>query len=157
MRTLGISHIGLGAADLDRTVHFYTHVLGLPIVHEMDYNEVPSLLSAPQRPRRRAVYVRAGEGDQAVVLVIGTIDEGGRKTPIMLDEIGIHHFSMWVDDIDALHQRLVESGTEILLPPVDVASYHVDQADRGRNGGPCRTLFFRDPDGIMLQADQRVA
>lgn len=156
MTTFGISHIGLGVADLDQSVDFYHHVLGLPIVHEMDYDEVPGLLSRPDELRRRAVYLRAGKGDQAVVLVIGTIDEGNQKTAPLLDELGVHHFSFWVDDIDALHQRLVAAGIEILLPPVDIAAYHVDQADHGRNAGPCRTLFFRDPDGIMLQADQRI-
>lgn len=156
MMTLGVSHIGLGVRDLDRSVHFYNKVLGLPIVHRMDYDEVPQILRHPERPARRAVYFQAGSGANSVVLVMGTIDREDDHSALLLDELGIHHFSFWVDDIHALHRRLVDAGVEVIFEPVDVDVYHVDRSDSAPGPGPCATMFFRDPDGLLLQADQRL-
>jgi catechol 2,3-dioxygenase-like lactoylglutathione lyase family enzyme len=157
MASLGISHIGIGVRDLEKSVHFYNKVLGLPIVRKMEYDEMRQLLRHPERPARRSVYFRVGDGPSAVVIVMGTIDGEDRHGPILLDELGIHHFSFWVDDIRALHQRLIDAQVEVTFEPVDVEVYHVDQSEPARGAGPCATMFFRDPDGILLQADQRLA
>lgn len=155
MKISGVSHIGIGVQDLEKSEHFYNKILGLPIVHRMEYDETPHILRYPERLFRRAIYVKVGVGDAAVVLVIGTIDKENDKAAILLDELGLHHFAFWVDDIHDLHRRLRDNGIEVLMDPVDCAQYHVDQSDT-RAGGPCATMFFRDPDGIMLQADQRL-
>lgn len=156
MNTEGVSHIGMGVRDLERSVDFYHRVLGMPIVHTMEYNEIPHILRHPQRPFRRAVYFKTGAEAGAAVIVMGTIDEADSHQALLLDELGVHHFAFWVRDIHALHRRLVSEGIEIVLAPLDVETYHVDQQDSERGPGPCATMFFRDPDGILLQADQRL-
>jgi catechol 2,3-dioxygenase-like lactoylglutathione lyase family enzyme len=152
----GISHFGIGVSDLERSVDFYHRVLGLPIVHRMEYNEIPHILRHPQRPFRRAVYFKTGSAPDASVIVMGTIDVEDSHRALLLDELGVHHFAFWVDDIHGLHERLVAEGVEILLKPLDVDVYHVDQTDVAIGPGPCATMFFRDPDGILLQADQHL-
>lgn len=152
----GVSHIGLGVRDLDRSIRFYRDILGLEVVHTMDYDEVPQILRHPDDLRRKAAYFRVGEGEAATVLVIGTINEADRTTPLLLDELGVHHFAFWVDDIELLARRLADAGIETLLEPVEVSSYALDLAPASKGSkGPWKTMFFRDPDGIMLQADQR--
>lgn len=153
MEMQGISHIGIGVKDLARSVEFYRDVLGLPIVHEMNYDEIPQILRYPDDPRRQAAYFRVGTGDRSVIIVMGTIHDDDRNHALLLDELGLHHFAFWVDDITALRSRLENAGADILTLPMYAEVYHVDH---GRNSGPCTTMFFRDPDGIMLQADQRV-
>ncbi len=50
-------------------------------------------------------------------------------------------FSWWVDDINATHDKLVKAGVKVLVPP--------RKADTGT------TCLFEDPDGIIVQIDQR--
>ncbi len=64
--------------------------------------------------------------------------------PIKLDEIGIHHVSFWVDDLDAVYADLVSQGIEFAVKPTVV-----DTQD-----GKFKSAFLQDPDGILIQFDE---
>ena len=65
-------------------------------------------------------------------------------TPIMLDQIGISHVSFTVPNVDEVTQRLLAQGAQTCGP-----------ADAFReSNGHIRTVFFRDPDGILVQFDE---
>ena|SRR5205809_1990740 len=65
-------------------------------------------------------------------------------TPIMLDQIGISHVSFTVPNVEAVTQRLLAQGVQTCGP-----------ADAFRDAqGHLRTVFFRDPDGILVQFDE---
>jgi catechol 2,3-dioxygenase-like lactoylglutathione lyase family enzyme len=65
----------------------------------------------------------------------------------MLDQVGISHVSFTVSDLDALTTRLLDNQMET-CGPVD--------AFKDANGR-IRTVFFRDPDGILVQFDDGTA
>ena len=65
-------------------------------------------------------------------------------TPIMLDQVGISHVSFTVPNVEAVTQRLLAQGAQTCGP-----------ADAFRDAqGHLRTVFFRDPDGILVQFDE---
>lgn len=68
-----------------------------------------------------------------------------------MGELGVHHFGFWVDDVDAVAERARASGAEFFLGPA-VA----DSKEYGEPAGkPMRMLLLRDPDGNVVQFDQR--
>jgi catechol 2,3-dioxygenase-like lactoylglutathione lyase family enzyme len=71
---------------------------------------------------------------------------------IKLDQVGISHFSWWVDDLRAMHEKLKAAGVNILVPPAET-----DSSGYGETSGrKYLTCLFEDPDGIIVQLDQRV-
>src|SRR3989442_9443931 len=64
--------------------------------------------------------------------------------PIKLDQIGISHVSFTVPSVAQLTQQLLAKGYQTAGPP----DAFQDQAGR------IRTVFFFDPDGILVQFDE---
>jgi catechol 2,3-dioxygenase-like lactoylglutathione lyase family enzyme len=72
--------------------------------------------------------------------------------PARLFQTGVHHFSFWVDEIDAIVARVRAAGFEVLFDPAvaDTVAYGEPP------GGKVASTFLRDPDGNYVQLDQRV-
>jgi catechol 2,3-dioxygenase-like lactoylglutathione lyase family enzyme len=95
--------------------------------------------------QRRVVHLQAGAGRHIPVLVVTEHpgDTVGGE-PIMLDQVGISHLSFTVDNVDDLTKHLLAQGAETCGPP-----------DAFKDAqGRTRTVFFRDPDGILVQFDE---
>jgi catechol 2,3-dioxygenase-like lactoylglutathione lyase family enzyme len=154
MQLRGVSHLGIGVTDIDRSIHFYRDVLGLEMLLKTQYDETPHLLRYPDEPHRHAAFFKVGQGDATMVLVLGTRNRADTSRAPLLDEVGVNHFAFWVDDIEALHRRLIDAGVEVRMEPFDVANYLVDQKSAPGDPKLARTMFFHDPDGLLMQADQ---
>jgi catechol 2,3-dioxygenase-like lactoylglutathione lyase family enzyme len=59
-------------------------------------------------------------GDRGGFLVLSERPGGTPGEAINLDQVGISHFSWWVDDLRALHDKLKAAGVKILVPPSEV-------------------------------------
>lgn len=57
---------------------------------------------------------RAGEARRGIYMTDGTMNVAllGKETPE--EEIGIYHFGMWVDDLDAAEKQVVKAGGKYL-------------------------------------------
>ena len=152
------SHIAIGVRDLERSLAFYCDVLGMTVIRDA-VNEPPAdQLYAPDvgSTRRREVMLRmdGNEGESygdRLFLALSQSDELAANAPLDLGQIGIHHVGFWVDDIPALVERLRAAGIE----PVSVK----DTVGTGYGESPdqrMRAMFVKDPDGTILQFDQRV-
>ena len=65
--------------------------------------------------------------------------------PAEMFQLGIHHFSFWVDDIDAIHNRAKAAGATVVVEPSERGA---DTAAYGEPPGRfVRTMFINDPDG----------
>jgi catechol 2,3-dioxygenase-like lactoylglutathione lyase family enzyme len=78
---------------------------------------------------------------------------GSPGTAIKLDEVGISHFSWWVDDLRATHEKLKAAGVKVLVAPAEVDSGGYGEKSERKY----LTCLFEDPDGIIVQLDQRVS
>ena len=150
----GISHVAIGVRDMERSLRFYRDVLGL----EVRYDQVQpiggmgSLYKNPQKGQRRAAHLHYGKGESRGFLVLTEMPGGTPGEAIKLDEVGISHFSWWVEDVRAAYEKLKAAGVKILVPP-----YETDAAGYGETSvRKYLTCLFEDPDGIMVQLDQRV-
>ncbi len=139
----GVSHLAIGVRDMERSIRFYRDLLGLEVKYDamQPVGPLSNLYRNPEKGQRRAVHLHYGKGESAGFLVLTEMPGGMKGEPIKLDDVGISHFSWWVDDINAMHDKLVKAGVKIMVPP--------RKADTGT------TCLFEDPDGIIVQIDQR--
>ena len=154
MTVTRIDHVGITVSDLDRALGFYRDLLGLEVMSDQTrpIGDMPTLYAKPETGKRRAVNLRYGKGPGRGFLVLSERPGGTPGEAIKLDEVGISHFSWWVDDLRAIHDKLKAAGIKILVAPSEV-----DPAGFGETSThKYLTCLFEDPDGIILQFDQRV-
>ncbi|GAA1947914.1 hypothetical protein GCM10009798_03810 [Nocardioides panacihumi] len=153
-----VSHIAIGVRDLERSLVFYRDVLGLSEIRDAANEPHRDALYGPEvtSTRRREVMLRwggnAGEdfGDR-VFLALSQSEELAENAPLHLGQIGIHHVGLWVEDVPALAERLRAAGHEPVSVVDTVGTGYGESADQ-----PMRAMFVKDPDGVVLQFDERV-
>jgi catechol 2,3-dioxygenase-like lactoylglutathione lyase family enzyme len=150
----GISHVAIGVSDMDKALPFYRDLLGLRVTLDAIENVggLPTLFRDPQKGKRRAVYMRWEDGPEEPFIVLSAPVGPPSGEPIKLDQVGIHHFSFWVKDLRAKVEKLKAAGVSILVPPTVGDTVAYGEAP----GGKVLTCLFQDPDGIILQFDERV-
>jgi catechol 2,3-dioxygenase-like lactoylglutathione lyase family enzyme len=149
-----VSHIAIGVRDIDRSLHFYRDLLGLRVTTDAMENVggLKSLFANDQKGKRRAVYLRFEDGPHASFLVLSQSPGAASGEPIKLDQIGVHHFAFWVDDLRERIESLRAAGVPILAGPFESDSVAYGEPP----GKKVLTCLFSDPDGIIVQYDQRV-
>ena len=168
----GVSHLAFGVRDMDRSLAFYCGELGMEVVSDRVQPVVPSAMyahrgraagaprpdagTAGERPEaaelsRRVAQLRWAADPDAAFLVLSSFPDAGGES-IRLDEIGIHHVAWWVTDLQTKAQRLAAAGVSFVMEPtaVDARGYG------GRKGEQVLTCLLQDPDGIILQFDERL-
>jgi len=151
MQIHSVSHIAIGVRDMEKALAFYRDVLGMRVTLDTP-EEFPGIGGADPL-RRRGVYLRWGEGSHASFVVL---DEQQSAPPFgepaRLFQVGVHHVSFWVDDVDAYLERAREQGFEVVVPASDGDTLAYGET----SGGVVRTAFLQDADGNYVQLDQRV-
>jgi catechol 2,3-dioxygenase-like lactoylglutathione lyase family enzyme len=150
MAVHAVSHIAIGVSDMERALGFYRDLLGLRVTADM-----PEQFShGPGEPptRRRAVFLRWVDGPQASFIVLDQKDGAEANARAPLFGMGVHHFSLWIDDLDDLLERAAAAGIEIARREgsADTKAYGEPA------GGSVRSVILRDPEGNHVQFDQRV-
>jgi catechol 2,3-dioxygenase-like lactoylglutathione lyase family enzyme len=151
----GVSHVAIGVSDMDKSLPFYRDLLGLRVTLDTIENVggLPSLFRDPQKGKRRAVYMRWDDGPEASFIVLSAPVGPPAGEPIKLDQVGIHHFAFWVKDLRTKVEKLKAAGVPILVPPLEA-----DTVAYGEEPGrKVLTCLFQDPDGIILQFDERMS
>jgi len=153
--TPGVSHIAIGVRDMDQSLHFYRDLLGMKVCLDTmeSIGGLKTLFVDPKKSKRRAVYLRFEEGAFTSFLVLSQNSREMTGDAIKIDQVGIHHYAFWVDDLRERVERLKAAGVPILVPPVesDTAAYGEPP------GKKVLTTLFQDPDGIIVQFDQRLS
>jgi catechol 2,3-dioxygenase-like lactoylglutathione lyase family enzyme len=156
MKARGISHVAIGVCNMERSLHFYRDLLGLQVMRDNraeNTGGMPALFHDPQRgQQRRGVYLRWQEGPDAAFLVLSEHPGPPSGVAIKLDQVGIHHFSFWVEDLQAVYERVRAAGVPILLPPTVGDTEALGEPP----GGKILSTLLQDPDGIIVQLDQRL-
>ncbi len=148
MKIRNTSHIAIGVSNMEQSLTFYRDILGLRVSLD-DPQENPG--GALPKPRH-GVYLRWDDGPDATFIVLSENQpvSGGA---LSLNQVGIHHFAFWVDDLEATFEKVRAAGVPIVMPPTTFDSVAYGE----ESGRQVLTTLFKDPDGIVLQLDQRVA
>jgi catechol 2,3-dioxygenase-like lactoylglutathione lyase family enzyme len=150
MKIEAISHIAVGVTDMQRSLGFYRDVLGLHVSLDTE-EELPAFGGAPVQ-RRHAVYLRWQEGPHETFIVLDQqLLREPFGSPPELFQTGTHHWGLWVDDVDAIVARAEAASVPIMVRPADADSIAYGEPA----GKVLRSAFLRDPDGNIVQLDQR--
>ena len=129
------NHTGQVVADLDRSKRFYQEVLGFRSWYEIEPPDeaAAKLLGLTPPVGMKTAYLTL----DGFVLELMQFSADGATAPFRarpLNEPGLTHLSISVDDIHASAAKAVEYGGQI-----------VEDSDIGV------ALFIRDPDGQLLE------
>jgi lactoylglutathione lyase len=136
----GLGHCGIQVADLERSVAFYEQLLGVQaeLRWTKEGETVENLTGYPGLLVHGAA-MRVPQSDVIFeILEYRNVD----STPVdpATANPGTGHVCFYVDDLQALYDRLVPLGVEFISPPLVATS----GADR-------RVLYLVDPDGIRVE------
>jgi len=120
-----IAGFGINVDDLDRSVEFYTQVLGLQEKTKIDLGDLHEVLVG-------------GDGDAARILLVKHADRADAPEP----GSGFEKIVLATGDVDALHEQVVANGGTSVEDPHGVAEHNV------------RVAMVRDPDGYLLELVQ---
>jgi len=149
----GVSHLAFGVRDMDRSLAFYRDQLGMEVTSDREQKTAPSDMYADPdaATSRRVAQLRWADDPDAPFLVLSTFPAatGGA---LRLDQIGIHHIALWVEDLAGKAKRLSDAGVHFVMESsaTDARGYG------GKKGEQVLTCLFEDPDGIIIQFDERV-
>lgn len=138
-----LHHTGLTVTDLDRSISFYSNVLGCEVLamQEKQGGYLAAIVGYPDAHVRMA-HLQLPGSDHVIELFqyLTPLRESFSLEPA---KTGITHLCFVVRDLNALYQRLRNAGIDSFLStPVAI--------DTGVNRGGMG-LYFRDPDGIYLE------
>jgi catechol 2,3-dioxygenase-like lactoylglutathione lyase family enzyme len=151
MAIRAISHVAIGVREMERSLRFYRDALGLRV--KLDTVEALPGFGGAEARKRRAAYLGWSEGAHESFVVLDqplTVEPSGE--PARLFQTGVHHFSFWVEDVDAIVARVRAAGFEVLFDPGVADSVAYGEPP----GGRVKSTFLRDPDGNYVQLDQRL-
>lgn len=120
-----IMHTMLRVGDMDRSIHFYTEVLGMKVLRKQEY------------PDNQFTLAFVGYGDEADHAVLELTYNWDQDRYEMGDAYG--HIAIGVDDVYAACDAIRERGGNIVR-------------DAGpMKGGSTVIAFVEDPDGYKIE------
>ena len=129
----GLNHFAWRCRDAEETRHFYEDILGLPLVHTIALDHVPS--TGEYSPYMH-LFFRMTDGSCIAFFDLG---DGGTYKPDPGTPLWVNHFAMEVadyDDVLAFAKRLKDHGIE-----------HIGPTDHGF----IRSIYFFDPNNLRLE------
>jgi catechol 2,3-dioxygenase-like lactoylglutathione lyase family enzyme len=148
----GINHLALVSSDMARTVDFYEGVLGMPLVKTV---ELPVGMG-------QHFFFDCGGGDLLAFFWFPEAPEGvpGISAPAARPDKGdltsaigsMNHvaFAVPAEQIEAYRERLIAAGVECS----EVANHDDSEWGISKEMHPgvfVRSIYFQDPDGILLE------
>lgn len=129
-----VNHVGLCVADLAVARRFYEELLGFTFERQLDVPDEPAdrLLQVSAPLGMTAVYLRLG--DFVLELMRFERPDNPPARARVMNEPGLTHLSVGVDDVPAVARRAAEYGGSMVA---------------GTDVGPA--VFIRDPDGQLIE------
>ena len=148
----GINHLALVCRDMERTVDFYTNVLGMPLVKTI---ELPADMG-------QHFFFDCGGGDCLAFFWFPNAPDGvpGVSAPAARPDQGdltsaigsMNHvaFDVAPEKIEEYRERLLAAGIDC----TEIANHDDSEwgiSDDMHSGVYVRSIYFQDPDGILLE------
>ena len=143
-----IDHINIVVADLERSVKFYTEVLGFRKTHDvyMEGEWIEAIIGL-RGVKGLVAFVEAPGGGPRIELLEYRAPAGvALPENSKANTRGLRHIAFRVDDIAAMAARLRAAGVTLFSDPVKVPAGVVKFA-----AGDKSLLYFLDPDGVILE------
>ncbi|MFJ1455378.1 VOC family protein [Nocardia sp. N2S4-5] len=153
----GFNHVSLLCDDMKRTVEFYRDILGMPLIKTVDL---------PKRPGGGQQFVfDVGNGASLTIFWLANRTDGrpGNFNPPPGDQeseapqwnaavSSLNHIAFDVppEKFDEYYERLKAKGVGV-GPIRNHDDSETQEAEQLHPGVYCRSFYFRDPDGVLLE------
>ncbi|KWF37727.1 VOC family protein [Burkholderia pseudomultivorans] len=129
----GLHHFAWRCRDAEATRHFYEDILGLPLVHLIRLDHVPS--TGEYCPYVH-IFFEMADGSYVAFFDLGddTAAEPSPNTPAWVNHIALRVDS--VADLHAMRERLEAHGVDVL----GITDHHI-----------IRSIYFFDPNGLRVE------
>jgi catechol 2,3-dioxygenase-like lactoylglutathione lyase family enzyme len=143
-----IDHLNIVVADLERSLAFYTGVLGFKKTKEAYLEgEWIDRVVGLKGVQARAAFIVAPAGEPRIELLCYEAPAGlVREENSRPNTHGLRHIAFRVDDIAATVARLRTAGATVFSEPVRVPAGVVRH-----DAGEKILVYFLDPDGVILE------
>lgn len=141
-----IDHINIVCDNIDRSVEFYTSVF--------DFKETARFLlkdewfeKVTNTPGNKAkcVFLQIPGNDLRIEL-LEFIEKPERNKNNALFDIGMRHFAIQVEDIEAVREKLIAKNIEFISEPVLVPFSILPQGKK--------LCYFKAPDNVIVEIAQ---
>jgi catechol 2,3-dioxygenase-like lactoylglutathione lyase family enzyme len=135
----GLDHVSIASGDLDRSLQFYTGLLGLRLMNrgEVDPQTVAEITG---RTDMRVLFADVDLGRGQVLELLQEVG-GERPAP------GDGHVSLAVDDIQSMYDLLTEAGVE--------AQGGITEITEPGHWFGTKAVYLADPDGVTIELIER--
>ena len=149
-----LEHVGLTISNLERSIRFYTQVLGFELLRKTTTN----------------AYLHLNDQLLELTQCRVPVEEAVPEGPEGCDErlycaVGITHLGFRVDDMDEAIARIEAQGGRLIAPPqqfepqieyvAERSSEKLRRAARPMGKTHWKMATFADPDGIILELLER--
>jgi len=143
-----IDHLNIVVSDLERSVKFYTEVLGFKKTNSghLEGEWIESIVGIKDVVAD-VVFIVAPAGEPRIELLCYK-SPTGESIPAnsFANTVGLRHIALRVDDIQSSAKKLKDAGVKLLSEPVTVPTSVVTH-----DAGHKMLCYFHDPDGVLLE------
>jgi catechol 2,3-dioxygenase-like lactoylglutathione lyase family enzyme len=141
---IGVHHIGVSVPDLEKARAFYLGILGaVEEVEPLTWNDNPFIdkVVGLEGSAARQFFCRLGNV-QIEVFEYSAPKQAKQDPRRGVNEYGYTHIALQVEDIAAVHERIVAAGLPVHTPPeLSTITVGDDGSKQGYSGTYCRDFF----------------
>ncbi|TPW26284.1 VOC family protein [Pararhizobium mangrovi] len=144
-----IDHLGVTVPDLPAAARFFEQAFGASTLYEVKTpDEEPQAGREAERQLgltegTKIVHMRLMRLGDGPCLELFQIADGEQRPAPQLQDLGLTHFGLYVDDMDAAIAAFENAGGELLEGPHPLAAVE----DKGDNAG----IYGRAPWGMLIE------
>jgi catechol 2,3-dioxygenase-like lactoylglutathione lyase family enzyme len=140
MSFVRLTHIGICVSDWERSLRFYRDVLGFKYLSELQVAGEPSdTLLQLDGVDLRAIYLER-DGTRIELLHYASPGHRGDGSPRKMNQLGLTHLSLRVDNLAATLADLQTAGVQVLeRTHIDIPAFEA------------AAIFIADPDGTLIE------
>ena len=134
-----IRHTGIVVTDIERSIDFYTNILGFKI--EKDLNECGKYIDiflGLEGVKVRTVKMSLNNSGMIELLYYETHSEKPDETR-RINSIGCSHIALTVDNLENMYKKILDCGLTFISPP------------HKSPDGLAKVAFCKDLDGTYLE------